>query len=103
MNNSISPETKKKLTDLLINKGELTMEEAIDFISPHVICDYQKLRIQLVKRIVRNIVSSVKDEKGIRSCFAVKREKGTAYVNLETFFTFYNRFPVTCNYFFQHL
>ena len=64
-------------------QGELTTDEAVEMVKPHMI-DPQKLMRAEMLRVVQRIMRSIKGKAGKRVCFNWKEEKESQYVNIET-------------------
>lgn len=76
---------EKRAKDVIIDRmrelGEMTVDEVMDLIRPHYLFDAQEAREQGIRRQANRLVRSMRDESGIRVCFAIK-EQGI-YVNIE--------------------
>ena len=62
-------------------RGEMTTAEIMDLIRPHYLFDAQEAREQGIRRQANRLVKSLRDENGVRTCFALKGDD--VYVNIE--------------------
>lgn len=76
---------EKRARDVILDRmreqGEMTTAEIMDLIRPHYFFDAQEAREQGIRRQANRLVKSLRDENGIRTCFALKEED--MYVNIE--------------------
>jgi len=73
---------KKELKDKFMEEfrdREFTLDEVVQWISPHIETDEKKAIEQYQKTICRNFIASFKDEKGIRHFFGFKTDDGMKY------------------------
>lgn len=75
----------KRAQDIIMARiretGEMTTAEIMDLIRPHYLFDAQEAREQGVKRQANRLVRKLKDDSGIRTCFALRDEN--VYINIE--------------------
>lgn len=75
----------KRAKEVILNRmrdqGEMTVAEIMDLIRPHYFFDALEAREQGIRRQANRLIKSLRDESGIRTCFAVKSED--VYVNIE--------------------
>lgn len=85
MSKYLHPKSRTRIEEILDLRGEITMDEAVEIVEPHLICNYQEMRIQKAKQVVRSIMQSRKDSAGTRTCFATKRDGGeSVYIDIDT-------------------
>ena len=72
---------KEIILDRMRMQGEMTTAEIMDMIRPHYYFDAQEAREQGIRRQANRLVKSLRDEQGVRTCFAVKEQD--IYVNIE--------------------
>lgn len=80
-NKYLERRAKKVILDRMRERGEMTTAEIMDLIRPHYFFDAQEAREQGIRRQANRLVKSLRDENGIRTCFALKEED--MYVNIE--------------------
>lgn len=84
-NRYLDPKARRKLIDRIKDQGEITMDEAVEIVAPHIDYDLGAMKEQLAKRVTRGIIASIKDQAGVRTCFATKQEdRKTLYVDIDT-------------------
>lgn len=72
---------KEVILNQMRERGEMTTAEIMDLIRPHYFFDAQEAREQGIRRQANRLVKSLRDENGIRTCFALKGDD--VYVNIE--------------------
>ena len=72
---------KEVILNQMRERGEMTTAEIMDLIRPHYCFDAQEAREQGIRRQANRLVRSLRDETGIRTCFALKGDD--VYVNTE--------------------
>lgn len=72
---------KEVILSQMRERGEMTTAEIMDLIRPHYFFDAQEAREQGIRRQANRLVKSLRDENGIRTCFALKGDD--VYVNIE--------------------
>ena len=72
---------KEVILERMRDSGEMSVEEIMDLVRPHYFFDAQEAREQGIRRQANRLVRSLRDEAGVRTCFAVKKDN--LYVNLE--------------------
>jgi hypothetical protein len=81
----LETKARARINQILDLRGEISMDEAVKIIMPHLIVDYQDLRLELAKRVARSIMAARKDTSGVRSTFATKRkDNSSVYIDLDT-------------------
>ncbi len=79
----LTPEAKKYIEDQIHDLGEITTEEVMELVRPHFVFDPQSAREQQLRKIAHRIMYGMRDEKQIRTCFAVKKSGESVYVNID--------------------
>lgn len=79
----LEPEARKRINEILDLRGEMSMDEMVELVMPHMIFDIDNMKLQTTKNVCRGIVASRKDPHGIRTTFAVKRSKNSLYVDID--------------------
>jgi hypothetical protein len=82
----ISLERKAKETILrqIEDLGEITIENAIELVTPHFSFDADKSRKSAIRRKAISLIAQSRDEKGVRKCFVIKDTKGISKaINVE--------------------
>ncbi len=72
---------REVILDRMRSNGEMSTDEIMGLIRPHYLFDAQEAREQGIRRQANRLVRSLRDESGIRTCFALKEED--IYVNIE--------------------
>lgn len=72
---------KEVILNQMRERGEMTTAEIMDLIRPHYFFDAQEAREQGIRRQANRLVKSLRDENGVRTCFALKGDD--VYVNIE--------------------
>ena len=80
----LTRQAREYITQIMQEKGELSTDEAVDLIKPHLLLDPQELIRAETLRVVQRIMHSVKNKKGQRACFNYKDGVDSHYVNIET-------------------
>jgi hypothetical protein len=74
---------KEKINSIMQDAPNITVDELIEIVKEYAPKpDVEKLMNQEYRRIAQRIISSYRDEQGIRDCFSVKSETGNLYVNI---------------------
>lgn len=82
----ISLERKAKETILrqIKDLGEITIENAIELVTPHFSFDADKSRKSAIRRKAISLIAQSRDEKGVRKCFVIKdTEEISKAINVE--------------------
>ena len=66
----IDPKERKALRDRIELLDSIELDTVKDIIRPYIDLDYEAALEQAVSRIAKNIVSSIKDERGIRKFYS---------------------------------
>ncbi len=72
---------REYILEQIHDSGEMTREEIKDLIRPHFNFDYQTAKEQAIGRCANRLVSSLRDEQGIRTSFTLRGEN--LVVNVE--------------------
>ncbi|MFT8313212.1 MAG: hypothetical protein ABF633_03035 [Clostridium sp.] len=79
----------KKVKEIINRKmealgGEITQEDILKIIRPYLKSeiDKNKLVLSYEKTIANRLMTSFKDDKGIRDCFVVRKKSDSKYVNI---------------------
>lgn len=80
----------KKVKEVIYKKmetlgGEITQEDILKIIRPFLKTeiDVDKLILSYEKTVANRLMTSFKDDMGIRNCFVVRRKSNSKYVNVE--------------------
>lgn len=65
----------------MLDSGEMSKEEVKDLVRPHFMFDYQTAKEQAINRYVNGLISSLRDEQGVRTNFILRGKDSV--VNLE--------------------
>ena len=79
-----SKEAREYIKERMHEHGEMTTEEAVDLITPHLLVDPRELIHSEALRAVQRIMRNIRSENGSRLCFNLKNEDDSRYVNIET-------------------
>lgn len=79
----LEPEARKRINEILDLRGEMSMDEMVELVMPHMIFDIDNMKLQTTKNVCRGIVASRKDSHGIRTTFAIKQSKNSLYVDID--------------------
>lgn len=81
---SLEKKAKEVIVRQLEELGEITIEKAIELITPHFSFDSDKSKKSQIRRKAVSIVSQLRDENRIRKCFVVKTTEGISKaINIE--------------------
>lgn len=72
---------RRIILDRMREQGEMTVAETMDMIRPHYCFDAQEAREQGIRRQANRMMQSLRDESGVRTCFALK--SNDTYINIE--------------------
>ncbi len=79
--NSLERRAREYILEQMHDNGEMTQEEIKDLIRPHFHFDYQTAKEQAIGRCANRLVSSLRDEQGVRTSFTLRSEN--LVVNVE--------------------
>lgn len=79
----LEPKAREMIKQKLYESGEITTEELMDMIDPHYLFDNVAARKREVRRTAQQMMSSMRDEKGIRTTFNCKIDGISKYVNID--------------------
>lgn len=82
-NKYLEPKAREKINEILDLRGEMSMEEMVELVMPHMIFDINAMKLQTTKAVCRNIVAARKDTHGVRTTFAVKQSNHSTYVDID--------------------
>ena len=82
-NKYLEPKARERINEILDLRGEMSMEEMVELVMPHMIFDINAMKLQTTKAVCRNIVAARKDNHGVRTTFAVKQSKNSTYVDID--------------------
>lgn len=80
----LEPKAREMIKQKLYEAGEITTEELMDMIDPHYLFDKVAARKREVRRMAQQMMSAMRDEKGIRTTFNCNIDGVSKYVNIET-------------------
>lgn len=70
----LSRKARDYITERMRDSGEMTKEEIKDLIRPHFNFDYNLAKEQAIGRYANRLVSSLRDEQGIRTSFTLQSQ-----------------------------
>lgn len=79
----LEPKAREMIRQKLYEAGEITTEELMDMIDPHYIFDKVVARRREVRRTAQQMMSSMRDDKGVRTTFNCKIDGVSKYVNID--------------------
>lgn len=79
----LEPKAREMIYKKMSDTGEMEAEELYDLINPHFIFDPQAARRREVLRLGSQMMSHIRDEKGIRTVFNCKVGGVSKYVNID--------------------
>ena len=79
----LEPKARERINKILDLRGEMSLEEMVELVMPHMVFDIDTMKLQTTKMVCRNIVASRKDWSGVRTTFAVKESKESVYVDID--------------------
>ncbi len=79
----LTPEARQFIEDQIHDYGEITTEEVMDLVRPHFVFDPESAREQQIRRTAHRIMSGIRSYDKTRTCFAIKKEGESTYVNVE--------------------
>ncbi len=82
-NKYLEPKARERINEILDLRGEMSMEEMVELVMPHMIFDINAMKLQTTKAVCRNIVAARKDTHGVRTTFAVKQSRNSTYVDID--------------------
>lgn len=80
----LEPKAREMIKQKLYEDGEITTEELMDMIDPHYLFDKVVARQREVRRMAQQMMSAMRDEKGVRTTFNCNIDGVSKYVNIET-------------------
>ena len=80
----LTRQAREYIVEQMREKGAMSTDEAIEIVKPHLMLDPQALIRAETRRVVQQIMSSIKGETGKRACFNLKAEGDSQYINIET-------------------
>ena len=78
---ALDKDSREFIMERMREQGEMTIEEVMEMIRHHYVPDYEALKEREIRQIATRMFRSLRDESGVRTCFAVK-SKGI-YVNVD--------------------
>lgn len=79
----LEPKARERLREIIAARGEMTMDEAVEIVMPHIQFDFEDMKLQVAKRVCRNIFASIKDDSGVRTTFATKKSGKPTYIDID--------------------
>lgn len=80
----LEPKAREMIKQKLYEAGEITTEELMYMIDPHYLFDKVAARQREVRRMAQQMMSAMRDEKGVRTTFNCNIDGVSKYVNIET-------------------
>ena len=79
----LEPKAREVIMQKIYESGEMETEEIMDLIDPHFLFDKDAARKRELRRTAQQMMSQVRDEKGVRIVFACKVDGIRKYVNID--------------------
>lgn len=79
----LEPKAREMIKQKLYEAGEITTEELMEMIDPHYLFDKVAARKREVRRMAQQMMSAMRDEKGVRTTFNCNIDGVSKYVNIE--------------------
>lgn len=76
----LEPKAKEFVIDQIREHGEMDKEEIKDLIRPHFLFDYQQAKEQAINRYANQLISQIRDEAGVRTCFNIRGAETVVHV-----------------------
>lgn len=68
----LEPRAKEYIIDQIRERGEMDKDEIRDLIRPHFQFDYQQAKEQAINRYANQLISQIRDDSGVRTCFNIR-------------------------------
>lgn len=78
---ALDKDSREFIMERMREQGEMTTEEVMEMIRSHYVPDYETLKEREIRQIATRMFRSLRDESGVRTCFAVKSK--SIYVNVD--------------------
>lgn len=82
-NRKLEPKAREMIKQKLYEAGEIETEEVMDIIRPHYLFDAMEAKEREIRRTAHRMMSSMRDEKGIRTTFACNVDGMSKYINVD--------------------
>lgn len=79
----LEPKAREMIKQKLYDAGEIETEEAMDIIRPHYLFNAVDAREREIRRTANQMMSSMRDEKGIRTIFACNVDGISKYIDID--------------------
>lgn len=79
----LDPKARERINEVLDLGGEMSLDEMVELVMPHMMFDIDSMKLQTTKTVCRNIAANRKDWRGTRTTFAVKEDKKSVYVDVD--------------------
>lgn len=79
----LEPKAREMIKQKLYEAGEITTEELMEMIDPHYLFEKVAARKREVRRMAQQMMSAMRDEKGVRTTFNCNIDGVSKYVNIE--------------------
>ena len=80
----LTRQAREYIKQLMLDKGAMSTEDAIEIVQPHLMLDPQELVSAETRRVVQRIMRGIKGKTGKRACFNLKDGTDSQYINIET-------------------
>lgn len=82
-NTYLTKEAKEFILTQMHERGEMTTDDVVELIRPHYLFDPVASKEQQMKRKAYQLMSTVRDDTGVRTCFAIKKHGESVYINVD--------------------
>ena len=80
----LEPKAREMIKQKLYEMGEMETEEAMELIRPHFSHDAKAAFERDLRRTTQQIMSAMRDEKGVRTTFNCKVDGVSKYINIDS-------------------
>lgn len=79
----LEPKARAMIKQKLYEMGEIETEVVVDMIRPHFLFNPDAAKEKELRRTAQQMLSSIRDEKGVRTVFACNVDGVSKYVNID--------------------
>lgn len=79
----LEPKAREVIKQKLYEMGEVKTEVVMDMIRPHFLFNASAAKEREIRRTAQQMMSSMRDEKGVRTVFACNVDGVSKYVNID--------------------
>lgn len=80
----LEPKAREMIRQKLYEAGEIETEEVMDMIRPHYLFNAVEAKEREIRRAAHQMMSGMRDEKGVRTTFACNVDGVSKYVNVDS-------------------